>query len=137
MKRKFGALLVRWLNNVFILFKKWTILAMKVATICVDLLILYQAMKNYCSKNLNNWSWIVFFIANIIMLSLSAIFAIKEHKGKNLYMLNFWVITWFFIVAIYFLTISQQSNISSFLSNENIDNVFILFIWAFVIMVIM
>lgn len=117
------------------LVEKITIFVMVLVTIVVGLFGFYNAVKYFCSKIPNKWSWVVFFIVNIIMLSMSVILTIKEHKRENSYMSNFWGITWLFMVTIYCLSIIQQSNISIFLSNENIDNIFIFFIWAFALMV--
>lgn len=125
--------LVRWFDNVIMFFIKRTIFVMKLVTVVLIVNAIYYALKFACSTNLNKCSGVAFFIVNIIMLSLSAFLTIKEHKRKNSYMSNFWVITWLFIVVIYLLNIFQQSNISSFLSKKNIDKVFILFFFIMII----
>lgn len=136
MKRKFKNLalaLVRCIKNMFMSLNKHIICIMLVTTVFFDLLSLCCAIKSIYTKNPNRWFWFVFFIVNIITLSLFAILTVKEHKRENSYMSNFWVITWLFIFVVTIFPIVQQLTIFSPLNKKNIDSIFI---WAFVIMVI-
>lgn len=138
MKRKFEVLLVRRFNNVIMFLKKCKIFPTIFLTVFLDFLIPCQAIQHYCSEN-SKWSWFAFSIVHIIMLNWSAFLTIKEHKRENSYMSNFWEITWFFILFIYYLTTFKEPiipKLSVFTRNKNIDKAFIFFTVIFIIMII-